>query len=135
MSFDHIFDELNAKARAVQENPMEIPAVEAEGTSRDDLVTLTISGGEFTQARVDPRALRRSNAELGDLIIQAANAALRAHTEALTQAMQDSTTDFGSLQNDLTRIRDEAQDTMRKHMEAMQSMLAQAAGQRERYDL
>lgn len=72
MSFDHIFDELSATAKSVEAQPVRMPTVEAEGACSDDLIVLTMRGGEFTDARVDPRAMRKSNADLGDLIIEAA---------------------------------------------------------------
>lgn len=72
MSFDHIFDELSATAKSVEAQPVRMPTVEAEGACSDDLIVLTMRSGEFTDARVDPRAMRKSNADLGDLIIEAA---------------------------------------------------------------
>lgn len=135
MSFDHVWDDLADKVAAVEEHPLTPPTVEAEGSSRDDLVRLTMRGGKFTEARVQPQVSKVSNVELGQLLVDAANAALVAHNEALVQAMGASNTDFGALNKDLEKLRSEAQHQMNRYLQSMESMLAQAAGQKERYDV
>lgn len=121
MSFDHVFAQLAEQARAVQQRPMRTPEVEAEGRSRDDLVTITLRGQEFTDATVDPRAMRESNADLAELFTQAANDALRKHQEAMVEALQSDETDFGALNKQLESVRNEANQSAQRYLESMQS--------------
>lgn len=128
--FDHIFEELKAQAAAA---PPVIPEVAAEGRSPDDLITVRMGANQVTGVEVHPRAMRLTNAELGDHIAAAVNAAIADHTEKLVAGLQGADTDFGALQQNLERIQTQTQQSMQAYLGSMRDMLAQATRQQDTF--
>ena len=106
---------------------IEIPAVEAEGTSEDEQVRITVANGQVTDVSIDPRSLRKSSAELADDIKAATNAALQAHAQALMAAMQEQSTDPATLRTDLDGVRDQAVKSLSEYLDTMTAMMEAAA--------
>lgn len=128
--FDHLFDQL-AKAAA---QPFQVPEVEAEGRSDDDLIVITMAAGQVSEVTVHPLATRLGTAELADHIQSAINGAIAAHSERLVEAMQGQQADPGALQGNLEQIRTETSQSMQRYLQSMEDMMRQATGQRARFE-
>lgn len=128
--FDGILERLQAQARQAATTPVPAPEVTSEGASENEQVRVTIASGKVQSVAIDARAMRLTNAELGDLVVEAVNAAIEAQYTAVAAAMQDESTDFGQLNRNLDEIRSDANQTMAKYLDAMTEMLSRASGQR-----
>lgn len=106
---------------------LEVPTVEAEGASEDQLVRVSVSGGKVASVTIDPRSMRRSGVELADDVRVAVNAALKAHADALTAAMQDAGTDPSTLGPQLDEVGREASRTLGDYLELMTQMMDSTA--------
>ena len=104
-----------------------MPAVEAEGKSEDQMVTITVSGGQVSAVAIDPRSMRKSSVELADDIRAATNAAIEAHSRALMEAMQGATASPTELRTELDNVRDEAVKSLSDYLDAMTAMMDSAA--------
>ena len=83
-------EELLSKLGTELDKPLpqvEVPTVEGEGLSEDQMVRVTVSGGQVSDIAIDPRSMRKSSVELADDLKEAMNAALVAHADALMVAM------------------------------------------------
>ncbi len=126
-----MFERLAAASEAAASgsvSPLPEP-VSAEGASADGAVTATMAGGKLTSVRIDAHAMRRGNAEVGDAVVEAVNAAIEAHTQLTLAALNGPGTDFAKLSRELTEIGDQAQRSMNANLEAMREMLARATAQ------
>jgi|GEM_PF-4009353 len=128
--FDAILERLQVQAQQAAATPVGLPEVTSEGASDNEQVRATVSSGKLQSVTIDPRAMRLTNAELADLVVEAVNAAIEAQNAAVTAAMQDESTDFGQLNRNLDEIRSDANQTMAKYLDAMTEMLGRASGQR-----
>lgn len=106
---------------------VEVPTVEAEGTSEDDLVRVSVSGGQVSGIVIDPRSMRKSSVELADDLMEAMNAALKAHADKLMVAMQAEAPDPATLRGQLDEVRDEATKTLGDYLELMTQMMESTA--------
>lgn len=127
---DQILGRLQEQAESARTTGIDVPEVTAEGSSEDGHVTATLATGKLTGLHIDPRAMRLTNAELSDKVIEAVNQAMTAHGDALTEALQDEETDFGQVNRSLDAIRQDANQMMGRYLTAMNDMLSQASGQR-----
>lgn len=124
-----IFRRLGEASNRSAATPFTVPEVEAEGASRDDLVTVRMAAGRATGVTIDPRAMRLTNVELADLVTEATNAAVQAHNDALAAALQDRQTDFGALREKLDSIGADAQRSMDRYLDTMYEVLQRSARQ------
>lgn len=106
---------------------VEVPTVEAEGASEDDMVRVSVSGGQVSGIVIDPRSMRKSSVELADDLMEAMNAALRAHSDKLMVAMQAEAPDPATLRGQLDEVRDEATRTLGDYLELMTQMMESTA--------
>lgn len=123
-------EELLSKLGSELEKPLpqvEVPIVEAEGASADEMVKVKVSGGQVSEVHIDPRSMRKSSVELGDDLVEAMNAALTAHADALMVAMQAEATDPASLNGDLQSIAGEATKTLTDYLDLMTQMMESTA--------
>lgn len=126
--------EMLAKVGESLDKPLpaiDVPTVEGEGTSEDQMVTITVSGGQVSGVRIDPRSMRKSSVELADDIRAATNAAIEAHSAALMQAMQGNATSPADLRTELDGVRDEAVKSLGDYLDAMTAMMESAAAKQE----
>lgn len=106
---------------------VEVPTVEAEGTSEDQMVRVSVTGGQVSGIVIDPRSMRKSSVELADDLMQAMNAGLKAHADALMVAMQAQAPDPTSLSTELDAVADEATKTLSDYLDLMTQMMESTA--------
>ena len=104
-----------------------VPTVEAEGTSEDQMVRVSVTGGQVSGIVIDPRSMRKSSVELADDLMQAMNAGLKAHADALMVAMQAQAPDPTSLSTELDAVADEATKTLSDYLDLMTQMMESTA--------
>lgn len=102
------------------------PEVTAEGASDDQSVIATMTGGRLMSVRIDAHTMRRGNAEVGDAVVQAVNAAIDEHNRLALEALAASGTDFAKLRSELSAIGEQAQRSMESNLSAMREMLDRA---------
>lgn len=107
--------------------PVEVPVVSAEGTSEDQMVRVTVSGGQVEDITIDPRAMRRSSVEFADDLRHAVNAALEAHAQALMATMQEQATDPAELSSQLGEVAREATRSLADYLDTMTRMMESTA--------
>ncbi|AQP47830.1 hypothetical protein BW730_10320 [Tessaracoccus aquimaris] len=123
-------EELLSKLGTELDKPLpqvEVPTVEGEGLSEDQMVRVTVSGGQVSDIAIDPRSLRKSSVELADDLKEAMNAALVAHADALMVAMQADATDPSTLNTDLDAIAGEASRSLTEYLDLMTQMMESTA--------
>lgn len=128
-NYSRVFRDLDAQTRRAAEGGFAartLPQPEVSGASEQDEVRVSLTGGRVTDVEIDVRAMRLSNAELGEKVADAMNAALQAHATAIADAMADQRTDFGKLREELTQMGQEAQRAMERYTAGMNDSLAQA---------
>ena len=81
-----LLDQVRQQADEVQRIQRSVEAMQVKGNSRNNEVTVTVTGtGRFTEISIDPETVRRFNArELGDIVLEAVNDGLRKLGEAST---------------------------------------------------
>ncbi len=81
-----LLDRVRQQADQVQRIQRDVEAMQIKGNSRNNEVTVTLSGaGQFTEISIDPDTVRRFNArDLGDIVLEAVNDGLRKLGEAST---------------------------------------------------
>lgn len=104
-----------------------LPQVTVIGADPDEFVRITITGSEASSVEIMAAALKKGNAELGDLVKAAINDALAKHARAMTEAFADTSTDFGALQTRLNEISRSSQAAMSKYLNAMDDVLRQTS--------
>jgi hypothetical protein len=79
-------DKVRQQADEVQRIQRSVEAMQVKGNSRNNEVTVTLTGtGRFTEVNIDPESIRRFNArDLGDIVLEAVNDGLRKLGEAST---------------------------------------------------
>lgn len=123
-------EELLSKLGTELDKPLpqvEVPTVEGEGLSEDQMVRVTVSGGQVSDIAIDPRSMRKSSVELADDLKEAMNAALVAHADALMVAMQADATDPSTLSTDLDAIAGEATRSLTEYLDLMTQMMESTA--------
>lgn len=105
----------------------DLPLIEVVGNDPDEFVRITIAGSEVTGVEILASALKRGNAELGDLVKAAINDALAKHAKAMIEALADTSTDFGALQARLSEISERSQQAMASYLGAMDDTLRRTA--------
>lgn len=123
-------EDILSRLGAELEKPLpavEVPAVEAEGTSEDQMVRVSVTGGQVSGIVIDPRSMRKSSVELADDLMQAMNAGLKAHADALMVAMQAQAPDPTSLSTELDAVADEATKTLSDYLDLMTQMMESTA--------
>lgn len=123
-------EELLSKLGTELDKPLpqvEVPTVEGEGLSEDQMVRVTVSGGQVSDIAIDPRSMRKSSVELADDLKEAMNAALVAHAGALMVAMQADATDPSTLSTDLDAIAGEATRSLTEYLDLMTQMMESTA--------
>ena len=123
-------EELLSKLGTELDKPLpqvEVPTVEGEGLSEDQMVRVTVSGGQVSDIAIDPRSMRKSSVELADDLMQAMNAGLKAHADALMVAMQAQAPDPTSLSTELDAVADEATKTLSDYLDLMTQMMESTA--------
>lgn len=111
--------------------PIEVPeppTVTGEGLSEDQMVRLTVSGGEVTEISIDPRSMRKSSVELADDLKAAFNEAINAHNQALYEAMSADAPNPEEIGAGIEGIREEAANSLESYLDQMTAMLEQHAG-------
>ncbi len=127
--FDQVFDRL----RRLTETPARAvapPVVSGEGATPDGWVSVRIEGGKVAAVRIDARAMRTSNAALADMVAEAVNAALAAHTKAVLEALSDASTPAGERQRELEDIRQQTRRAMADYLGTMQDLLSRVSQER-----
>ncbi|HEV3361533.1 MAG TPA: YbaB/EbfC family nucleoid-associated protein [Pseudonocardiaceae bacterium] len=81
-----LLDQVRQQADEVQRIQRSVEALLVKGNSRNNEVTVTVTGtGKFTEITIDPETIRRYNArDLGDIVLEAVNDGLRKLGEAST---------------------------------------------------
>ncbi|HEY2698876.1 MAG TPA: YbaB/EbfC family nucleoid-associated protein [Pseudonocardiaceae bacterium] len=81
-----LLDQVRQQADEVQRIQRSVEAMQVKGNSRNNEVTVTVTGtGRFTEIDIDPESLRKFNArDLGDIVLEAVNDGLRKLGEAST---------------------------------------------------
>lgn len=81
-----LLDQVRQQADQVQRIQRSVEAMQVKGNSRNNEVTVTVTGtGRFTEINIDPESYRRFNArDLGDIVLEAVNDGLRKLGEAST---------------------------------------------------
>lgn len=81
-----LLDQVRQQADEVQRIQRSVEAMLVKGNSRNNEVTVTVTGtGRFTEINIDPESHRRFNArDLGDIVLEAVNDGLRKLGEAST---------------------------------------------------
>jgi hypothetical protein len=81
-----LLDQVRQQADEVQRIQRSVEAMQVKGNSRNNEVTVTVTGtGRFTEISIDPESMRRFNArDLGDIVLEAVNDGLRKLGEAST---------------------------------------------------
>ena len=123
-------EDILSRLGAEREKPLpavEVPTVEAEGTSEDQMVRVSVTGGQVSGIVIDPRSMRKSSVELADDLMQAMNAGLKAHADALMVAMQAQAPDPTSLSTELDAVADEATKTLSDYLDLMTQMMESTA--------
>lgn len=123
-------EDILSRLGAELEKPLpavEVPTVEAEGTSEDQMVRVSVTGGQVSGIVIDPRSMRKSSVELADDLMQAMNAGLKAHADALMLAMQAQAPDPTSLSTELDAVADEATKTLSDYLDLMTQMMESTA--------
>ena len=123
-------EDLLSRRGAELEKPLpavEVPTVEAEGTSEDQMGRVSVTGGQVSGIVIDPRSMRKSSVELADDLMQAMNAGLKAHADALMVAMQAQAPDPTSLSTELDAVADEATKTLSDYLDLMTQMMESTA--------
>ncbi|AQP51547.1 YbaB/EbfC family nucleoid-associated protein [Tessaracoccus flavescens] len=123
-------EDILSRLGAELEKPLpavEVPTVEAEGTSEDQMVRVSVTGGQVSGIVIDPRSMRKSSVELADDLMQAMNAGLKAHADALMVAMQAQAPDPTSLSTELDAVADEATKTLSDYLDLMTQMMESTA--------
>jgi hypothetical protein len=74
-----LLDQVRQQADEVQRIQRSVEALVVKGNSRNNEVTVTVTGtGKFTEITIDPETIRRYNArDLGDIVLEAVNDGLR----------------------------------------------------------
>lgn len=125
------FDDILRRLAEQVAQPIEVPeppTVTGEGTSADEMVTVTLSGGEVQGITIDPRSMRKSSVELADDLRHAFNAAIASHNQALFEAMSADAPDPAAIGAGLDGIREEASASLGAYLDQMTAMLEQHAG-------
>ena len=123
-------EDILSRLGAELEKPLpavEVPTVEAEGTSEDQMGRVSVTGGQVSGIVIDPRSMRKSSVELADDLMQAMNAGLKAHADALMVAMQAQAPDPTSLSTELDAVADEATKTLSDYLDLMTQMMESTA--------
>ena len=123
-------EDILSRLGAELEKPLpavEVPTVEAEGTSEDQMVRVSVTGGQVSGIVIDPRSMRKSSVELADDLMQAMNAGLKAHADALMVAMQAQAPDPTSLSTELDAVADQATKTLSDYLDLMTQMMESTA--------
>jgi hypothetical protein len=81
-----LLDQVRQQADEVQRIQRSVEAMQVKGNSRNNEVTVTVTGtGRFTEIDIDPESLRKFNArDLGEIVLEAVNDGLRKLGEAST---------------------------------------------------
>ncbi|HEX4220911.1 MAG TPA: YbaB/EbfC family nucleoid-associated protein [Pseudonocardiaceae bacterium] len=81
-----LLDQVRQQADEVQRIQRSVEAMQIKGNSRNNEVTVTVTGtGRFTEINIDPETVRRFNArDLGEIVLEAVNDGLRKLGEAST---------------------------------------------------
>ena len=81
-----LLDKVRQQADQVQRIQRSVEAMQVKGNSRNNEVTVTLSGtGRFSEVSIDPESIRRYNArDLGDIVLEAINDGMRKLGEAST---------------------------------------------------
>ncbi|HEY4021727.1 MAG TPA: YbaB/EbfC family nucleoid-associated protein [Pseudonocardiaceae bacterium] len=81
-----LLDKVRQQADEVQRIQRSVEAMQVKGNSRNNEVTVTVTGtGRFTEINIDPETMRRFNArDLGEIVLEAVNDGLRKLGEAST---------------------------------------------------
>jgi hypothetical protein len=81
-----LLDQVRQQADEVQRIQRSVEAMQVKGNSRNNEVTVTVTGtGRFTEIDIDPESLRKFNArDLGDIVLEAVNDGLHKLGEAST---------------------------------------------------
>lgn len=105
----------------------EVPDVETTATALDEQVRVTMSGNRFTALKIDARAMRQTNDELAEHVLEAFNRVMEQHSRALADAyLADNSTDFGALAADVRTMQSQSVEAMRTYTESLYSALDQA---------
>ncbi|TRY18767.1 YbaB/EbfC family nucleoid-associated protein [Tessaracoccus rhinocerotis] len=124
------FEDVLRRLAEQVEQPVEVPEppkVSGEGHSEDEMVRITVSGGEVEDVSIDPRSLRKSSVELADDIRAAVNGAIGAHNRALHEAMTADAPDPAAIGGAIDGIREEAARSLDEYLDKMTAMLEQHA--------
>ncbi len=130
-----VFETVRQQLSRPMKEPLEVPQVEGSGESEDGLVTVTVAAGLAKEIRIDARAMRLSNVELADRMVEAVNAAVEAYAAAVVDSYGDQTTDFGRLRSVLDEVQQQTEQSMGRYLGSMEQMLTRAAQQHERYQV
>ena len=130
-----VFETVRQQLSRPMKEPFEVPQVEVSGESEDGLVTVTVAAGLAKEIRIDARAMRLSNVELADRMVEAVNAAVEAYAAAVVDSYGDQTTDFGRLRSVLDEVQQQTEQSMGRYLGSMEQMLTRAAQQHERYQV
>src|SRR5580765_4503836 len=124
--FDDVLSQVQDQVRRASdglETGAELPRVETEAFAYDHRISVVMAGGQVSRIAIQAAAMRLSNVELAEYLVEAVNAAITAHSEAMVAATTDTRTDFGALQHDLRALSDSAQRSMSSYLGEMQAML------------
>ena len=124
--FDKLVEQANHTADKDDQTFEPAAPVVAEGTAFKERIRVRIENGKVTEFDLRPEAMRLTNADLGDHLVTAVNAALAAYQQAMTEAITDEQTDFGQLQSQLRDMQSESLRVIDKYTDAMGEMLRKA---------
>jgi DNA-binding protein YbaB len=81
---EELMAQVQAQQRRIEDIQRSVERMEIIGYSRNGEATATLTGvGQFTEISIDPRAMRRYDAEsIGSLVLEAVNDGLSRLTEA-----------------------------------------------------
>lgn len=108
-------------------NEFALPEIEGHASVFDDKIRVTMDSEGFRDLTIDPRAMRLSNAELAEQLLDLFNKALQDHNEKMMQALteQHPSGDNENLQSELRQIQTQSVQAMKKYTDSLFDALGQ----------
>lgn len=93
------------------------------GSALDDRVRATVTDGRLTELELQPQAMRLTNADLSEHVVQAVNEALAGYQSALMTALTDQQPDLSSVADGLREIQADAVRAVSAYTDQMYEVL------------
>ncbi len=97
--------------------------VAGHGSALDDRIRATVTDGRLTELELQPQAMRLTNADLSEHVVQAVNEALAGYQSALMTALTDQQPDLSSVADGLREIQADAVRAVSAYTDQMYEVL------------